>query len=326
MKDQFSRISKSVVFAYFTIGISALLYMFGLQSLMSAAKTLPAGLGAFAQLPGILDESLAKYFSFFYLALNVPLMVMFARKIKPKFMLRTSFFLLITTIVGALQFISTVDKFFTHSLQQLIIKQDGYPTLEQATYHLVWPMLVLPAIAGAMVGLAIALSWKYGGSTGGTDIVTYYFSTKKKRQIGTVSMIVSFGILITTFGIFLGLNNTGIKSVWFASIAGSMIYIVISGLVVNTVYPKYKKVAVEIHTIKVEEISTWMNSNCIHAYRVESSFWKYEKKQKQHIVTVMLLLETKSFVKAIKKIDSEAWITVTRIEAIFGSFDTSPVE
>lgn len=326
MKDQLHNFSRTVAFAYFMVGISAVLYLFGLQSLMTAARTLPAGLGAFAMLPGVVDENLSKYFSFFYLALNIPLILLFMKRIKIRFLLRTSFFLLITTIVGILQLIPAVDDFFVNTLQQLIVKKDGFATLEEATYAKVWPMLALPAVAGVLVGVGVAISWKYGGSTAGADIVTYYYSTKKKKQVGTVTMVISLIILASTFSIFLGTNNKGLKDVWFASIAGSVIYIMMSGIVVNHIYPKYKKVYVEIHSTKMEQITKWMDTNYKHAYRIESSISNYAKCTKQHVVTVMLLLETKDFVKSIKAIDENAWISVARIEKIFGKFDTTPVE
>lgn len=326
MKDHLQNFSKTVTFAYLMIALSALLYIFGLQSLMTAARTLPAGLGAFAMLPIVIEPTLSKYFSFFYLALNIPLMLLFIKKIKPKFLLRTSFFLVITTLIGILQLIPEVDNFFVNTLEQLIVKKEAGKTLEETTYDKVWPMLALPAIAGVLVGAGVALSWKYGGSTAGADIVTYYYSTKKKKQVGTVTMFVSLAILASTFSVFLATNDKGLKSVWFASIAGSIIYIMMSGIIVNNIYPKYKKVAVEIHSTKMDDITKWMDANYKHAYRVESSISNYAKCTKQHIVTVMLLLETKDFVKSIKTIDEEAWISVARIEKTFGKFDTTPVE
>lgn len=321
---------KSTTFAYLMITLSAILYVFGMQALMSPAKSLPAGLGAFALLPGVVHESLAKYFTFFYLALNLPLIAIFWKSIKKKFLIRTIYFLLITTVFGALQMIPQVNDFFTGTLQQLIVKAHSFPdhALERTTYELVWPMLVLPAIAGAMVGAAVALSWKYGGSTAGSDIVVYYFSTKKKKQVGTISMYVSLVILFSTFGIFLGLNNVGIKQHWFASLAGSFIYIVISGMVVNAIFPKYRKVSVEVHSTKMAEIRASLDKTYIHAYRIEESMSSRHKvqKTKPHIVTVMLQYEIKDFVKTVKEIDSDAWISVTRVESVFGKFNTSAVE
>ncbi len=46
-----------------------------------------------------------------------------------------------------------------------------------------WPIFVYTLSAVGLLGAAGAISWKCGGSTGGTDIIAYYYSTKKRKSI-----------------------------------------------------------------------------------------------------------------------------------------------
>ncbi|WAM06880.1 YitT family protein [Mycoplasmopsis cynos] len=60
---------------------------------------------------------------------------------------------------------------------------------------------------------------KAGGSTGGTDIIGYYFSTKAKKSVGPVLSIIGFvtaAIFIVIFE-FIKPNYLLDKVAWFRS-------------------------------------------------------------------------------------------------------------
>lgn len=318
---------KRVYKAYFIIFISAIIYTIGIQGFIQVAKVFSAGLGAFAQLPTLMaPETLGQYFSLFYLAFNLPLIVIFWKKNKAKFMYRTMFFLIVQTAIGALFFIPEIggDKYGEGGIFSDLMGL-GWSNHINNAVTAKWPIVILAILGALFVASSMGLSWKYGGSTGGTDIIAYYYSTKKQKAIGTTMMIISFMIIGFSFAITIGVNEE-MRKHWLMSLTGSMAYIMISGMIMDKIYPKFKKVEARIVSPKWKEIIDELEkADYNHSWRT-SEYTSRKGVEGREIITVAFWLETKDLVKLVHKVDPEAWISLNEVRAVVGRLNAPKLE
>ncbi len=371
------------------IVFAAFLFAFAITSLLNKAGTIPTGLSSISVTMSLILPVIKPYLNFIYLGLNIPLFLIFWKKIKKEYVYSTMTFLVTNAIFGFLigfDFVGNGRGSFDYVISQHVLifcpptnerewayainnnylniasvrVEDYYKWLfennvysdegeiakqlerfkytgETLAVQKGWPIFVYSASAVIIAGLAGAIAWKYGGSTGGTDIVAYYFSTKKKKSVGNILTII--GILLVGISLIVvwSISSFGPKSITngingFQTLIGlqtlaSVIYIVLYGKILNVLYPKYGKVTIKIDTVNLESIKEYLTkSNFNHSYKIHTLISGYTGKEIYTIETVVLILEVDEFVKAIKEVDPRAWISISNVNKISGSFDYSKVE
>ncbi|ENY68570.1 Hypothetical protein, putative transmembrane protein [Metamycoplasma auris 15026] len=227
--------------------------------------------------------------------------------------------------LGKIKFITQNQYFQLAHFKSLI--ENGYnnPT---------WPIIVYVAIGAIMAGIAGGMAWKNSASTSGADFVVYYLSRVKQKSIGHISLILSiiFGsfafILIT---IVEALGVTVDKPFNFGGLLlrflGSALYVVIYISMLEFIYPKYRKIRIEIYTKEPEKIiARFKEINYWHGYNIEKLVGGYTNTETAKIETYALYLEQSLIRNEILIADPKAWVTITRVHKIYGGFDTSKIE
>ncbi len=200
-----------------------------------------------------------------------------------------------------------------------------------------WPIFVYTLSAVGLLGAAGAISWKCGGSTGGSDIIAYYYSTKKRKSIGSLTMIlgsiiVSVSLIIiwslSQFGSYdIKRNINGFESLLGLQTLSTSMYIVLYGKIVNAIYPKYEKQIIKIDTVNLELITNFLKQiHYNHPYKIHTLTSGKTGQTIYSIETVVLLLEAEDLIKKIKTIDPTAWVSKVDVKKIYGRFDYSSVE
>ncbi|WP_051521857.1 YitT family protein [Mycoplasma leonicaptivi] len=289
------------------IFIAALIFNAGIQIFLSRAQTIPSGVTG---IPTLLQNTIPatkEYFALIYLACNIPLFIIFGRKIKGSFIFLTlifMFFQIITNFIFTLKVIDdALHKFITFT--------------NESKPYTNWSSLIYSSAGAILIAVGISISWKAGGSTGGTDIIAYYFSTRSKKSVGTILSIIGIVTAILFLIIFavakpnylydkpihfneyktqaeLLTNNDylGIsienKEMLMSRYNNLMLrhqesriyfgmreictfwYIVVTNSVINMLYPKYKKVEMTIISPKPEKVIAYFKLiNYWHSYRIE---------------------------------------------------------
>lgn len=312
----FKDAKKMPFFPWLMLFVSALLYTFGMQAFLQVAHTFSSGVGAIAAIPTFVSDDLKRFFSIFYFAFNIPFVIYFWKKSKKIFMYKSLFFLVVQTAIGSLFLLDEVNDTFAN----MIIDSSK-------VWELKWPIFVLSSLGGMFVGIAGGVAYKYGGSAGGTDFIIYYFSTKKKQNIGGIMMVVSaifVVIALTTTAIV----DPEVRKNWLSITVSTATYIIVTFFLLNIIYPRYSKVRVEIHSEKMEEIIAHMSDtkNYIHSFQIMEVTSGFTKEKKKIVMTMMLLLEFKNFLRIIREIDPEVWISATEVRRQVGRFNTSSVD
>ncbi|MCU9934964.1 YitT family protein [Mycoplasmopsis cynos] len=346
--------------------IAATVFNAGVQIFLSRADTIPSGVTG---VPFLIQNAFPvtkPYFALLYLACNVPLFIIFGLRIKKSFVLLSLTFMVFQIGTNLVFTEKHVLEFFWKNINLT----DNYGS------YTGWSKIIYTFIGGALIGIGIAISRKAGGSTGGTDIIGYYFSTKAKKSVGSVLSIIGFvtaAIFIVIFEFIkpnylldkpLDLDhikslseNDFIKLHDYKGIAfneydkiehrynllmenykdsriyfgvrevGTILYVFIINIMINLIYPKYKKISMTIVCQDPEKVLTYFKLiKYWHSYRIEKYKSGYTGQNGYKITTIMLLLEAKNIIDDLKQIDPRVWISVEKVSKVVGQFSTFYVE
>ncbi|TDV23249.1 putative 5xTM membrane YitT family protein [Mycoplasmopsis mustelae] len=197
-KITFQWLVKRYWFKVISIFFAALIFNAGIQIFLQRAQTIPSGVTGIPTLIQYIVPAVKSYFALIYLACNIPLFLIFGWKIKKSFVFLTLTFM-IFQIVSNLLF--TLDAIGLESyLNKYITFTDSNPPFTN------WSNIVYSIVGALFIALGISISWKSGGSTGGTDIIAYYYSVKSKKSVGNVLTIIGVATAIVFLIIFAIIN------------------------------------------------------------------------------------------------------------------------
>lgn len=169
-------------------------------------------------------------------------------------------------------------------------------------------LLLAPIYGGVITGLGIGIVMKYGGSTGGTDIIAQILSKITKIPTGYAMMLVDFMVIIAATVVF------GWEAALYAIIClyatGIFIDKTLDGvsyskmvLIISDEYEKIKDVIL----YDIERGGTGISANGL-----------YTNNEKKMILTVLANKEIHGLKEFIKNIDSNAFIIVTDVHEVYG--------
>ncbi|QNM93395.1 YitT family protein [Mycoplasma sp. Pen4] len=379
VKLTFQQFIKRYWFKVVLIFLAAVAFSFGVQVFLSKSDTIPSGIAGIPTILQYVFPQLSKYFALIYLACNIPLFVIFWRKLKPSFLylsLLFMFALMLTNLVftqkAIHQFLFEKISFVHNDYKNFVIEhadrgfrafegvvidttnqvlasdiakyiKDNESTVIPEIFRTLtiervnqliwystgdtWAIVLYGCIGAFFIGIGISLSWKAGGSTGGTDIIAYYFSTKSKKNVANMLATVGFVTAITflvAYGIIIPNVNGEIFGMRELS---TFVYLILTNVVINILYPKYKKVKLTIISAEPEKVIAYFKIiNYWHSYRLVRFKSGYTGRINYKIETVTLLLESKNIIEDLKTIDPNIWISINSIHNIIGKFNTQYVE
>ncbi|QBF34923.1 YitT family protein [Mycoplasmopsis phocirhinis] len=341
----------------FYMFLVAILFNFGVIVFLQKSETIPSGLSGIPMLITLVWTKLKPYFAVLYLVSNIPLFLIFWRKTKLSFSLHTLEFMLFQIVINFLLTIGGENSVAAWSQKvfniapgweqviEVIDKNNGTKQLFENS--ITWPILANGLIGSVFVGVSISLAWKFGGSTGGTDIIAYYFSTKKQKSVSWMLSVFAIGstiifLIIFSFArrhlptakiIYLADGTQHYQMINQRVVIGmreltTFVYIIVVNGLISVLYPKYKKVNVEIScgTSFARIIEYFKEIKYWHAYSIFTTQSGYTGEKVYKINTTMLLLETKNIIKDLRAIDQKVWISIKPTYQIHGSFNTHYVD
>ena len=182
-------------------------------------------------------------------------------------------------------------------------------------FTVTYDILLITVFGGLISGVAAVLCLLAGASSGGTDIISIFFSERK--GIDTWNYIfIGNCVLLATAGVLFGFD----KALY------SIIYQYVITQVLNTLYKRYQKDTLFIITSEPEKVYMLIRDMTNHdATRLEGRGC-YEGGEKQILYSVIGRDEVDKVVSAIKKVDSKAFINVLRTDKLKGEFYRKPTK
>lgn len=281
------------------------------------------------------------------LILNIPLLILASIKINKKFSILTSIFLIFITIFGiGLSYIPGIDKiklmgpalnkdFLEESkgIVQIVTwtkPDDAGKHLAVVMYGLIWALIQ---------GLASTLVLILDASTAGFDILVVWYARKKFKNLSFMYAIFHVSSLL--IGNFLGtyvpasLYAAEVSMMpWTAELyfnpnfCSSLIMILVNGLVVDVIFPKYKMVKIEIYSKKFQEILDQIYSLKDKRFSASVGIIQggYTGVEQHSIIVNCFYVDAPIIINIVNQLDKDALITIYDIKKMLGHIYVTNVE
>lgn len=280
---------KSLIQIFFVI-ISALIYSIAMNFFVYYGNIFPGGFSGLSRIIiGIFDKflNIKISFSFLYFTLNIIPTFLVFKYVGKKF-----------TIFSIIHF--SLVSFFTLILPKYFLTSD---------------MLLISVFSGLLAGTSIALALKNNGSSGGSDFVAIFASTRYGITIWSHIMVVNAFILVVA-GLLFGWD----KALY------SIIYQFCNTQVIKALHDRYQYRTLHIFTEKGHEVSSAIFKTVRHGITKIDAQGEYTHKHKDYLFLTINAFQVRVVVKAVRNIDPHAFINVCKTETVIGNYYQIPLD
>ena len=170
--------------------------------------------------------------------------------------------------------------------------------------------LLIPAIAGALEAFGIGLVLRYGGSTGGTDIVALMINKYWPISLSYVFLVSDF--VICSLLLFLPEKT-------FADMCYGVVEFVIFTLMIDMVVGgKNNSYQVMVFSEKYKEIADHVINNMDRGATILKAQGWYTKNDKNVVLMVIGRKELQPFTRTVKDLDPRAFMSISPTNNVYG--------
>ena len=230
-----------------------------------------------------------------YLLINIGLLLLAMRILGWRYLVRTIIVtLLISFAIGIMQTKLTV------------VGADGSHTL----MHIIGEQKFMACVIGAFFeGLGLATIFLAGGSTGGTDIIAS--SINKYWNISLGRLLLMLDIIIIGGSYFIS-HDIETMVVGYLAMFISLNFL---DYVINAARRSVQFIIISEH---YEEIAEEVNTRLERGVTVLSGEGFYSKEKRQVLLILAKRYESRSIFQLIKRIDPQAFVSMSNVEGVFG--------
>lgn len=289
----------------FGMVLGTTIYCAGVVFILDLGKFYAGGVTGVSQLITnaleMIDIHISK--SILIAAFNIPLLIIGWRGVSKRFAL-----LSISSVILQVGLIA---------LFEFIVKS-GYNPIADAFSEggVVKPsaLLTISILGGLVLGIGGGISLRSGASTGGMDIISQFFSFKKRIPFTTISLFVDLTII--AFSAVVGNIEIAVYTI---------IRLIISVLVLDRIHTIYKYMRVQIVTKNVEEMRSALIEKFNHGITIYEVQGGYSKEKKWVLESVVLSYEAEEYKNIAYQIDETPFITFTSVKHIYGFFNKNAI-
>lgn len=261
------------------------------------------------------------WFYIVILIINLPFFVFGFFKVGRYFTIYTLFFMIMQTIWNfILRAIPILDEL--KIMEELIVSRDtktGEAILTLAAF-------VYAFIGSIIWGSAIAIAFIAGGSSGGSDFLAAYLAVWKKQGVGRFQKYMNYTIIIFAILIkyFVTRNESNLVYAFFKNFTlyVSIIFVTISTVVTNFIYPKFRLINIIIFTkLPLDVCEYFKTHEYPHDTTLVSSSDVKSGKVSGTIFATLSLIEYKKVRYNVLRIDNNAFIVVVPVTTVSGKFN-----
>ena len=168
--------------------------------------------------------------------------------------------------------------------------------------------LLAPLYGGILVGAGIGIIMKYGGSTGGTDIIAQVLHKYTNISVGHGMMGIDFLILCSAALIF------GFEKALYAMIALYTLGVVINKILEGVSHSKM----VYIISDQFEEIREIVLTDLMRGGNAIKADGLYTNQERKMIMTVVGNKDLHVLTELIKEVDSKAFVIISEVYEVVG--------
>lgn len=176
-------------------------------------------------------------------------------------------------------------------------------------------ILLIGIFGGILNGLAISLCLLVGATSGGTDFIAIYLSEKKGMD--SFNLILGVNIII--------LSVAGVLFGWDKALY-SILFQYASTQILHSMYKKYQQGTLFIVTNRPKEVCAAISGVSNHGATILEGEGSFEHCERNVVYSVVSSAETKKVIRAIREVDSKAFINVIKTQELLGHFYQKPEE
>ena len=179
------------------------------------------------------------------------------------------------------------------------------------------------AIGGALYGISVGLIYKGGGTTGGSKFIVTYISSKKNKSIGYVAKFVA--VFVVVFGIMLNHviidGENIIKSYTSATLFASVVFIIVSNKILDSVFAKSSYVELTTITTKRSEIERFLDIYLMPEYKfiLEPVNIGRQKKKAYKLEIIIPSVDARNIESIFRQIDKNAKVITKDVKRVQGN-------
>ncbi|MBQ9457163.1 MAG: YitT family protein [Bacilli bacterium] len=318
-------------FSVLIMVFSAFLFAFGFKCFISPAnlaemadghRLVSGGVSGVAQVILLIGDLCSNHgvtgnhlydtlYSIMYFGLNVPLFILAWRGIGKRFTILT------LMNVGLVSVFNVVLGFFDEPILFKIAEfcaENGN-------------LITRAVFAGVCTGVSSAIAYRVGASAGGMDVIAYYIALKKSTLVGRYSVYIN----AVTMSIYTVLSIT--ESGWgtveashaFVATLFSVVYLIMTMLVVDIINQRNKKVRVEVIS-NLPDLGQIVMANIPHGATIVKGTGAFTGAEKYIVTVIISMYEVKKTVQIIRNADPAAFVTVVELKQVYGNFFIPPIK
>jgi uncharacterized membrane-anchored protein YitT (DUF2179 family) len=268
----------AIIGPVFLMIISAAAVGFGFQLLLIPEKLLSSGVSGVAMVVGYLS---GWNIGWLYFALNVPILLWGYRILGKRF-------------IGLSMVTVLSTAFFLQVIPEIELTNDR---------------LLASVFGGVLVGLGTSVAFRYGGSSGGFDIIASIISRYRDLPIGILT------VLLNTFVVAaLGF----LQKDWNAALY-SMLSIYLTGRLIDYMHTPHHKVTAFIVTNHTQELASRL-LKLPRGVTIVKTRGAFTSEERDMLMTVTTRYELAELRKMITEVDSKAFVNVVQTIDVIGEF------
>lgn len=293
-----------------------------------------------------------------YFIINLPLLIFAYFKVGKQFAILTTVYIAIGQIVGfGLGFINDSQGIFIFTkmnpevLNSLNLPNEYIPGVQFLPWNtdqgIVFGLFIYSMANAIVNGICYSSIYILGASTGGNDIIGFYYSKVKNKSIGnllTIFNVISLLVGVTIGSFFCWLIKAGtpeyaskinfdittiLSTLFSPNLIASILGSIVSGILFNYYFPRNKVIKVQIYSEKASEIAlTLISSNWNYSLLLSNNKDDILNSQnsKLSLETICLYINIPTLISTIRSIDSEGLITIYSTFGFDGELPTSSYE
>lgn len=182
-------------------------------------------------------------------------------------------------------------------------------------------------VYGQLMAVVYMFIFAVNGSSGGFDFFSVWYSRKKHKSIAKIFTIVScvsmfFGTVLGGYVVQCTTENklSQINQYMFTpNLLTSLMMVILQGITLNLLFPRFKWVKVEIYNNKCDEIrNILMSDPHPHAVSICEIVGGYSLKPKKIISTICLYFEIPRLLALVRYVDKNCLVSISDVKSLDG--------
>lgn len=284
---------------------------------------------------GTIDTIYNVFFWITYFLVNIPLCIFAYKKISKKFAILTILYIAVNQISGLLfnliPGIGALDLLGNTSGNNINVNYLEWDDTGSRPFNL----FIYTIIGAALIGWIYSILYILGTSTGGSDVISFYYAKVKNRNIAKTLVIVNVictlsSALLGTFGAMCIQHQDQVfkstSAVFSAILSPNLVFsslsAIIMGMVINNYFPRSKFITIKVYSTKTLEIrQKFIDSGYNHGFTIYNITNGYTLSQGHCLETTCMFIEIATVINIIRSIDNNAIVKVIPLTAVDGKMN-----